>query len=77
MPTFFFDIKGNDSSFVDTDGTQYAGPGEAQADAVRMLLALAQDEARETWQNKLSVVVSDENRQPLMEANIDCRVTVF
>jgi len=77
MPTFFFDIKGNDDYSLDMEGTQYAGAHEAQADAVRMLLALAQDEARHRSQNKLSVLISDENRQPVMEANIDCSVTVL
>ncbi|OBQ71298.1 DUF6894 family protein [Mesorhizobium loti] len=77
MPLFFFDVQDGKSHSSDTEGTHYVGALEARADAVRMLVAMAQDEARGELPSKLSVTVSDESRRPVMEANIDCTIKVF
>ncbi|QKC85274.1 hypothetical protein [Mesorhizobium sp. NZP2077] len=77
MPLFFFDIQDGKSHSPDTEGTHYVGALEARVDAVRMLVAMAQDEDRGELQSKLSVTVSDESRRPVMEANIDCTIKVF
>ncbi|WP_143019357.1 DUF6894 family protein [Mesorhizobium qingshengii] len=77
MPLYFFDIQDGGHRSHDTEGTQYAGAREARVDAVKMLVALAQDGVQGGLQSRLSVLVSDEGRRPIMEANIDCSVTVF
>lgn len=77
MPLFFFDVRDGKSHSPDTEGTHYDGALEARVDAVRMLVAMAQDEVQGDLQSKLSVTVSDESRRPVMEANIDCSIKVF
>lgn len=77
MPLFFFDVRDGKSHLPDTEGTHYVGAREARVDAVRMLVAMAQDEVQGELQSKLSVIVSDESRRPVMEANIDCNIKVF
>ncbi|MDF3218185.1 hypothetical protein EN962_08555 [Mesorhizobium sp. M7A.F.Ca.CA.001.09.2.1] len=77
MPLFFFDIRDGKSHSPDTEGTHYVGALEARVDAVKMLVAMAQDEVQGGLQSNLSVTVSDESRRPVMEANIDCSIKVF
>ncbi|MBZ9677675.1 DUF6894 family protein [Mesorhizobium sp. ES1-1] len=77
MPVFFFDIQDGKSRSPDTEGTEYRGIAEAQADAIRMLVAIAQDEWHDGARSALAVQIYDEERRPVVAAKIDCAVTVF
>jgi hypothetical protein len=74
MPLFYF-VSGWQFSFLGW-GHGYTGAHEAQVDAVRMLVAIARDEWHDGRGN-LVVQVRDENHRPVMEAKIDCAVTIF
>jgi hypothetical protein len=77
MPLFYFNIQDGNSLSSDSEGTEYTGAHEAQVDAVRMLVAIARDEWHDGRGTNLVVQVRDENHRPVMEAKIDCAVTIF
>ena len=77
MPLYYFNIQDGRSHSSDTEGTEYTGVREAQVDAIRMLVAIARDEWPDGRANHLVVQISDENHQPVMEAKIDCAITIF
>ncbi|MCA0051676.1 hypothetical protein LB577_32765 [Mesorhizobium sp. B283B1A] len=77
MPVFFFDIQDGKTRSPDTEGTEYLGIAEAQADAIRMLVAIAQDEWHDGVKSALAVQVYDDKRRPVVAAKIDCAVTVY
>ncbi|RJT29413.1 hypothetical protein D3227_32095 [Mesorhizobium waimense] len=77
MPLFYFDIHDDNLRSMDTVGTEYVGVREAQADAIRMLVAIAQDEWHEGFGKKLAVQICDETRRPVMEAKINCAITTL